>query len=134
MIPCVNLLTRIFVEVKIMAGKFLLLEQASKQSLEKFMPQDSRLQAMANFFAVFSDPTRLKIISALSVCSLCVNDLCEVLKINQTTLSHQLKCLKSEKIVSSVRAGKIIVYQIEMAAINDTMLAGVKRISEKINI
>ena len=65
------------------------------------------------FFYAFSDDTRLKIIILLILKPLCVNEIAAILSINQTTISHQLKILKSLNIVDCERNGKSIMYYIK---------------------
>ena len=90
-----------------------------------YLPEEKSLQVLAEFFSMFSDETRIKIISALSVSELCVNDIANILKLNQTTVSHQLKLLKSVGAVKFRRDGKTIYYSIADKQINDCLLAGV---------
>ena len=76
-------------------NKILFLDEKTILNLQYYMPQNSVLQQMANFFSIFSDETRLKILSALSISKMCVNDISISLSLNQTTVSHQLKILKT---------------------------------------
>lgn len=62
---------------------------------------------------MFSDKTRVKIISALAIAPMCVNDLSVTLGINQTTLSHQLAYLRANDIVEDEREGKIVFYKLK---------------------
>ena len=95
-----------------MENKFLLLSERSHCQMKKFLPSDSQIFNLAEFFQNLSDSTRLKIISCLSLSDLCVNDICTLLSINQTTVSHQLQILKSQGIVSFRREGKVIIYSL----------------------
>lgn len=101
--------------------EYLLINKVEENEINNYMPSDKKLKDMAYFFQNFSDPTRLKIISALSINDLCVNDLSNVLNINQTTISHQLKYLKNQCIVDSKREGKIIKYTLQNKFINELM-------------
>ena len=85
------------------------------------MPSEKQFEGLADFFQNLSDSTRLKILSSLSLCDLCVNDICSLLSLNQTTVSHQLKILKDQNIVKSKREGKIIIYSLKERAINDVL-------------
>ena len=78
------------------------------------------------FFSVFADYTRVKILSALAISELCVTDLSRILEINQTTVSHQLRFLRSAGIVKSVRQGKIVFYSLTDESINDVLLKGIE--------
>ena len=63
--------------------------------------------------------------SCLAMCDMCVNDLSLILGINQTTISHQLKLLKNQNIVSYKRDGKILVYSLNEKKVNDLMYLAV---------
>lgn len=95
-------------------------------NLKKFMPNKASLKNMTNFFYAFSDDTRLKIIILLSIKPLCVGEITNVLDVNQTTVSHQLKILKSLNIVSCDRAGKNIIYYIKNSGIESVLNASVE--------
>ena len=108
-----------------MVNKFMNLSDEMIKNLEYYMPKKQVLQQLADFFGVFSDGTRLKILSALSIGQMCVNDISAALDINQTTVSHQLKLLKSMGIVKNTRLGKVIFYELSGKIINDVLLSGV---------
>ena len=93
--------------------------------IKYYLPEQKALRLLADFFSMFSDETRIKIISALSVSELCVNDIANILNLNQTTVSHQLKLLKSVGAVKFRRDGKTIYYSIADKQINDCLLTGV---------
>ncbi len=112
-------------------NKILFLDEKTLSNLQYYMPKNSVLQQMANFFGVFSDETRLKILSALSISKMCVNDLSVSLNLNQTTVSHQLRILKSIGAVEDIRCGKVIYYNIANNTINEVMLYGVDYIFGK---
>ncbi len=93
--------------------------------LKNYMPKSADLKNMTTFFYAFSDDTRLKIIMLLSMRALCVSDISAVLNINQTTVSHQLKILKSINIVACDRVGKNIIYYIKNPTIESVLNATV---------
>lgn len=95
-------------------------------NLKKYLPADPELSNFASFFYGFSDDTRLKIIILLTLKPLCVGDIASVLETNQTTVSHQLKILKSLNIVESARTGKNIMYYIQNNNIENVLNAGVE--------
>lgn len=108
-----------------MQNKYLLLSERNKRELICCMPEDNQVAHLADYFQNFADRTRLKILSCLSMSSLCVNDLSNLLGINQTTISHQLKLLKDQGIVSYKRDGKILVYSLISQSVNDILLYAV---------
>jgi len=104
----------------------LLLDKRTQNLIENYMPDKKALENLAEFFGVFSDYTRLKLLSALSISPMCVGDLAKILSLNQTTVSHQLKLLKTLNAVKCVRHGKIIFYSIDNTKINDMMMWGIE--------
>lgn len=105
-----------------MEGKYLLLNERNKHEVLTMLPQDSDIMKLADYFSNFSDSTRIKILSCLSLTDMCVNDLSKILGLNQTTVSHQLKILKDQKLVTYRRDGKILVYSLTSSNINDMMM------------
>lgn len=101
------------------------IDQATLSNLQYYMPENNTLRQLADAFSVFSDFTRLKILSALALSEMCVNDLSKYLSINQTTLSHQLKFLKTFNAVKDKRVGKLVVYSINNQMVNNIMMDGV---------
>ena len=93
--------------------------------LKHYIPTKSHMKSMTSFFYAFSDDTRLKIIFLLMIKPLCVGDLTALLEINQTTISHQLKILKSLNIVSCDRNGKNMIYYIKNTNIEQVFNATV---------
>ena len=104
----------------------LLLDKRTQSLIEDYVPQGEVLEGVVCFFSVFADYTRVKILSALAISELCVTDLSRILEINQTTVSHQLRFLKSAGIVKSVRQGKIVFYSLVDESVNDVLLKGVE--------
>ena len=111
----------------------LLLDKRTQSLVTDYVPTEEMLFDLVKFFSIFSDVTRLKMLSALAISEMCVSDISAVLKINQTTVSHQLKLLKDNGAVTSRREGKIIYYSISDDVINECMLNGVNFIKQ-INI
>ena len=107
-------------------SQMLLLDKRTQGLIEDYVPQGEILEGIVCFFSVFSDYTRVKILSALAISELCVTDLSRLLDINQTTVSHQLRYLKSAGIVRSVRQGKIVFYSLADDSINDVLLKGIE--------
>ena len=105
--------------------KFLLLNSKVIELINEYMPPEQNIEILTNFYSCFSDKTRIKIILLLSISSLCVNDICTVLDMNQTTISHQLKYLKDCKIINSERDGKIIKYFLAFPEIKELLNLGV---------
>ena len=104
----------------------LLLDKKTKDMIENYIPSDEILEELVSFFSLFSDLTRLKMISALAISELCVTDLSNLLMVNQTTVSHQLKTLRDIGAVKYRRVGKIILYSLKSDMISEVILKGVE--------
>ena len=104
-----------------MEDKFATLDNSALVNLHYYMPESATLRQLADIFSLFSDVTRLKILSALSISPMCVNDLSRYLKINQTTISHQLKFLKNYNFVEDKRIGKNIVYSLSTELVGNVL-------------
>ena len=76
------------------------------------MPSDEKIAEMGARFKVISEPSRLKILLALSGGELCVEHITQAVEGNQSAVSHQLKTLKDNKIIKSRREGKNILYSV----------------------
>lgn len=71
-----------------------------------------KAQQMAEFFSVLSDPHRLKLLSALTQQELCVCDLAAIVKMGESAVSHQLRVLRSQKLVKYRRQGRNVYYSL----------------------
>ena len=103
----------------------LLIDCKTETLVRELMPKEDALNSMADFFSSLSDQTRIRIISALSISPMCVNDLSAVLEMNQTTVSHQLKNLRTVGVVKCKRQGKVAFYSLCDSPILDVMLSAV---------
>ncbi|MCC5911009.1 MAG: helix-turn-helix transcriptional regulator [Clostridiaceae bacterium] len=77
------------------------------------MLEPNTLLDLAEFFKVFGDATRIKILYALFQKEMCVCDIAAVLDMNQSAVSHQLRILKNHRLVKFRREGKIIYYSLD---------------------
>ena len=106
-------------------NKILVLPLKQQECIRDYMPTEDMIGRLADFFNMFSDVTRVKILTALCISDMCVNDLSVMLNLNQTTVSHQLKFLRHCGAVATMRCGKLIYYKLSTSVINDVMLGGV---------
>ena len=103
-----------------------LLDKRLQQMVEDYVPSGEILDELVCFFSIFSDYTRLKMISALAISEMCVSDIASLLKLNQTTVSHQLRLLKNMNAVKTKRQGKVIFYSLRNETLSDVLLKGVE--------
>ena len=79
----------------------------------KKMPPEEHLYELADFFKVFGDTTRIKLLWALISSEMCVCDLSVLLKMNQSAISHQLRVLKQANLVKYRKEGKAVYYSLK---------------------
>ena len=94
------------------------------------MPSEEEYDDLSEFFKLFGNPTRLKIISLLSIEDLCVCDICEALDLNQTTVSNQLRILRANNIVKYQKEGKMARYSLTDLHIEMIYKVGLEHILE----
>jgi len=80
------------------------------EEIQETLRNDTALFALADFFRVLGDSTRVKIIYALSGGELRVMDIARLLDMGQSAISHQLRVLKQARFVKNRRAGKTVYY------------------------
>ena len=67
---------------------------------------------LADLFKVFSDSTRIRILTTLFEGELCVGEIAEKLNMSQTAISHQLRVLKQNHLIKYRREGKSVIYSL----------------------
>jgi ArsR family transcriptional regulator len=77
---------------------------------KKQMPKDEKLYDLAEFFKVFGDSARIKILWILNKSPMCVCDLAVLLNATKSAVSHQLRILKQARLVKYKKYGKIAMY------------------------
>lgn len=82
-----------------------------EQALSKMLEEETLL-CMADFFKVFADSTRIKIINLLEGNKLCVCDISAGLKMTKSAISHQLKNLREMNLVKAEKVGKEVWYSL----------------------
>ena len=68
---------------------------------------------LADTFRALGDPTRVRILDALSHGELCVCDLAAVLRVSQSAVSHQLRLLRGMRLVRPRRDGRVVFYALD---------------------
>ena len=85
---------------------------------------------LADLFKVFGDSTRLRIMNVLFSGPTCVCEIAEVLDMSQSSISHQLKRLKDNNLVSSKRSGKSMYYELADDHVKTIFKTGLEHIKE----
>ena len=95
----------------------------------KMLPEDKSID-LAEFFKIFGDSTRIRILNALIHEKMCVCDIAALLNMSHSAISHQLKILKQAKIVKYTKQGKVVYYELDDCHIEEIFKKGVEHIEE----
>lgn len=91
--------------------------------------ETEKAQRMADFFGALSDPHRLKLLSALAQQELCVCDLAAAVKMGESAVSHQLRVLRSQRLVKYRRQGRNVCYSLA----DDHVMALYREVAEHLD-
>jgi len=94
------------------------------------MPTDELLGRLGELFKVFGDPTRIKILYSLFESELCVCAIAELLEMEQSAISHQLRVLKNARLVKSRKEGKTVFYSLDDDHVGLIIAQGYNHITE----
>ena len=104
-------------------------EELVKTILDR-QPADEVLYDLAELFKIFGDSTRIKILYAMFDTELCVNDIARLLSLSQSSVSHQLRILKSSKLVKFRREGKSVFYSLDDEHVRSILSMGMEHVEE----
>ena len=107
-----------------------IIHQDLVEKVKKILPKDDLIYDLAEFFKVFADSTRMKIIYALMEDDLCVCDIAAVVGTTQSAISHQLRILKQSKLVKYRKDGKVVYYSLDDEHISEIVKKGREHIEE----
>ena len=98
--------------------------------IEDAMPPEEELTDLTEFFKVFGDVTRIKIMSVLLEGEFSVGEISERLSMSQSAISHQLNILRRSKLVKTRRDGKSVYYSLDDEHVYEIISCGIEHISE----
>lgn len=110
--------------------EFLCVHENTVKKVCENMPDEETLYDLAELFRIFGDSTRIKILFSLFEAELCVGDIATLLKISQTAVSHQLRILKANKLVTARKDGKNIFYSLADDHVRTIIGMGIDHIYE----
>lgn len=85
---------------------------------------------LSDFYKIFGDSTRMKILYSLNKSDLCVGDISTKLDMSISAVSHQLKVLREANLVSTKRDGKVIYYSLADEHVKQIIECGIEHINE----
>lgn len=100
------------------------------EDINKTLPLKKQLVDISVIFKALSDPTRVKILYALLNYEICVGEMCKVLDLPQSHVSHQLKILREKNIVTFKKEKKMSFYSICNEEVKDLLLIVLKSVKE----
>lgn len=95
------------------ACEHTIIDEKSVKAMKKMMLSQDTTDRLSEAFKALGDPTRIKIIYALSKKKLCVCDLSASLGMSQSAVSHQLRILRNLKLVRFEKRGKSVYYSLD---------------------
>lgn len=101
------------------------------ESVKAELPGKESAAAMARLFGVLGDGTRMGILLSLDRAELCVCDLCYLLEMTTSAVSHQLRVLRDENLVKNRREGRVIYYSLADSHVKDIIERAVEHINEQ---
>jgi DNA-binding transcriptional ArsR family regulator len=94
------------------------------------MPDEWTFEELAAVFKVLGHPTRLKLVQALFREELCVCDLAALLGMSVSAVSHQLRLLRTLRLVRNRREGKLIYYALDDEHVRQLFAAALEHLEE----
>ena len=117
-------------EVEDGSCEFMHVHEEIVKKVEGVMPDEQQLLDLSEFFKIFGDSTRIKILYVLSQSEMCVCDIATLLQMGQSAISHQLKALKNARLVKSRRDGKTVFYSLADDHVKTIIDQGLEHILE----
>ena len=99
-------------------------------SVRKKIEPEHKIQLLSDTFKVLGDPTRVKIIFALSQDELCVYDIALLLGTTKSTVSHQLRVLRNMRLVKHRKDGKMVYYSLDDEHIKNLFDEGLRHVED----
>lgn len=116
---------------KIEVCKKTVIHEDKLKEIKGKIPKDEILYELSDFFKIFGDTTRIKILNVLFHSELCVCDISEALGMTQSAVSHQLRVLRGANLVKYRKEGKTVFYSLDDEHINQIFNMGMEHILEK---
>jgi ArsR family transcriptional regulator, lead/cadmium/zinc/bismuth-responsive transcriptional repressor len=88
------------------------------------------VQALADTFRILGDPTRIRIVDALAQGDLCVHELSDKVGISESAISHQLRLMRTMRIVRGRREGRCVYYTLDDQHILDLFQLALRHVTE----
>lgn len=107
------------------------INEAKVTAVRNTLPPERMLFRLAETFRVLGDPTRVRILHALSLEELCVCDIASLLGTTKSAVSHQLRLLRSLRVVKYRKDGRIVYYSLDDSHVGNLLREGLSHISSQ---
>ena len=94
------------------------------------LPSAETVTVLADFFKLFSDETRLKILFALDTSEMCVCDIAAAVGMTKSAVSHQLRALRQNFLIKSRKSGKNVYYSLADSHVEDIIEKALEHVEE----
>lgn len=109
------------------------LDPTSSDARRQRMLPARTVEGLAETFRVLGDPTRVRILDALASGELCVCDIAALVGISESAVSHQLRLLRSMRLVRSRRAGRLVYYAVDDHHILELLNQAMTHVEEQLS-
>src|SRR5260221_10940647 len=99
--------------------------------VQRNLTDDESVERLAETFQTLADPTRLRIVEALTQEELCVCDLSAALGLSQSGTSHHLRTLRNLRLVKHRRSGRLVYYSLDDEHIRRLFAQGLEHVREE---
>ena len=89
------------------------------------------VQEMAEFFKIFGDGTRIRVLQTLMEGEKNVGDMAEALEMSQSAVSHQLRVLRQNDLVKYRKEGKVVFYSLDDEHVENVLQQGMAHLRHK---
>ena len=99
-------------------------------AVKEGMPKDEKVLELVEFFKVFGDTTRIRVLWALDHAEMCVCDIAVLLNMTKSAISHQLRVLRESNLVKTRRDGKVVYYSLADHHVKEIFEKAVEHLEE----
>lgn len=100
------------------------------EKVRRELPEEDVLYDLTELFRIFGDSTRVRMLYVLFESEMCVCDIAQLLNMNQSAISHQLRALKNAKLVTARRDGKTVFYSLADSHVRTIIDQGLEHVRE----
>lgn len=102
------------------------------EKVKAFLPNIEEIDKLETFLKIMADATRLRLLLVLYGREMCVSDLCNILNMSRSAISHQLTILRLAKIIERKKIGKSVFYALADEHVSTILNMALKHSQEKI--